>query len=223
MIYDNLFAKAGKTVIRVGLIGTGTYGISLMAQARFIPRLEISVVCDLDPETARQACLRAGLSKENITVCSNTEGILLAMEKGQCAIAENYELLMDVPFDVIVECTGNPEAGARHAESAIGHGKHVAMVNKETDAVVGPMLSRLADKAGFIYTPVDGDQHGLLIGLVSWAESLGLEVVCDGKARPYDFVYDENTGEVTNGLETVKLSMEEKKRWAKFNPGKPVV
>ena len=26
MIYDNLFAKAGKTKIRAGLIGTGTYG-----------------------------------------------------------------------------------------------------------------------------------------------------------------------------------------------------
>ena len=219
MIYDNLFAKADKTEIRAGLIGTGTYGISLMAQARFIPRLEIPVVCDQDPETARQACLRAGLFKENITVCSNTQKILFAMEKGQCAIVENYELLMDVPLDVIVECTGNPEAGARHAESAISRGKHVAMVNKEADAVVGPMLSRLADKAGVIYTPVDGDQHGLLIGLVSWAASLGLEVVCIGKARPYDFVFDENTGKVTNGLNMVSLSMEEKKALGKIQTG----
>ena len=219
MIYDNLFAKAGKTKIRAGLIGSGTYGISLMAQARFIPRLEIPVVCDQDPETARQACLRAGISKENTTVCSNTKEILLAMEKGQCAIAENYELLMDVPLDVVVECTGNPEAGARHAELAIKHGKHVAMVNKEADSVVGPMLSRLADKAGVIYTPVDGDQHGLIIGLVSWAGSLGLEVVCSGKARPYDFVYDENTGKVTNGLDIVSLSGEEKKALVKIQPG----
>jgi predicted homoserine dehydrogenase-like protein len=219
MIYDNLFARAGKAKIRSGLIGTGTYGISLLAQARFIPLLEISAVCDQDPETARQACLRAGMSKGNTTVCNNTEEILLAMEKGQCAIAENYELLMDVPLDVIVECTGNPEAGCRHAESAIDHGKHVAMVNKEADAVVGPMLSRLADKAGVIYTPVDGDQHGLLIGLVSWIESLGLEVICGGKARPYDIVYDENTGKVSNGLDMVSLSMEEKKALDKIQPG----
>ncbi|UCH23541.1 MAG: flagellar biosynthesis protein FlgA [Deltaproteobacteria bacterium] len=219
MNYDNLFAKAGKTKIRAGLIGIGTYGISLMTQARFIPRLEIPVVCDQDPKTARLACLRAGLSKENTTVCSNIQEILLAMEKGQYAIAENYELLMDVPLDVVVECTGNPEAGARHAELAIKHGKHVAMVNKEADAVVGPMLSRLADKAGVTYTPVDGDQHGLLIGLVSWAGSLGLEVVCSGKARPYDFVYDENTGKVTNGLDIVSLSREEKKALLKIQPG----
>ena len=127
MIYDNLFAKAGKTKIRAGLIGTGTYGLSLLAQALLIPRLEIPVICDQNPETARQACLRAGLSKENTTVCGNTKEVLLAMEKGQCAIVENYELLMDVPLDVVVECTGNPEAGARHAELAIKHGKHIAM------------------------------------------------------------------------------------------------
>jgi predicted homoserine dehydrogenase-like protein len=219
MIYEKLFKQTADKPINAGLIGTGTYGISLLAQARCIPLLEISVVCDRDPETARQACSRAGISIENLRICSNTREILLAMENGQCVIAENYGLLMDVPLDVIVECTGSPEAGARHAELAIKHGKHVAMVNKEADAVVGPMLSRLAGKAGVIYTPVDGDQHGLLIGLVSWAESLGLEVVCGGKARPYDFVYDENTGEVTNGLETVKLSMEEKKTLGKIQPG----
>ena len=44
MIYNNLFAKAGKTKIRAGLIGTGTYGISLLAQALLIPRLEIADV-----------------------------------------------------------------------------------------------------------------------------------------------------------------------------------
>ena len=220
MNYDNLFAQAGKTKIRAGLIGTGTYGISLLAQSLLIPRLEIPIVCDQDLETARQACWLAGLSEEYTSVCSNTKEILLAMEKGQCVIAENYELLMDVPLDVIVECTGNPEAGARHAALAIKQGKHVAIVNKEADSVVGPILSRLADKTGVIYTPVDGDQHGLLIGLVSWAQSLGLEVVCAGKARPYDFVYDEDTGKVTNGMDTVILSKEEKKVLVKIQPGK---
>ncbi|NNL77993.1 MAG: hypothetical protein HKO68_16800, partial [Desulfobacterales bacterium] len=91
MIYGNLFAKANKPKIRAGLIGSGTYGISLLAQALFTPRLDISVVCDQDPETARQACLRAGLSHANMAICSNTEEILLALEKGQCAIAKNHE------------------------------------------------------------------------------------------------------------------------------------
>jgi len=206
MIYENLFSRAGDRPIYAGLIGTGTYGISLLSQTQLIPRLEIPVVCDRDPETAVQACMRAGISKERITICSSGKKILHAMEKGQIAIAENYELLVDIPLDVLVECTGDPESGARHAEFAIRHGKHVAMVTKETDAVIGPILCKLADQAGVIYTPVDGDQHGLLIGLVSWAKSIGLDVVCGGKARPYDFVYDQGKRTVSNGVEDMVIS-----------------
>jgi predicted homoserine dehydrogenase-like protein len=209
VIYNNLFAKARKTKVRAGLIGTGTFGILLLAQARLISRLEILVVCDQDPDTARQACLRAGFSKENTIVCSNTKEILLAMQKGQCAIAENYEHLMDLPLDAIVESTGNPEAGARHAAAAIQAGKHVAMVTKEADSVVGPVLSQLAEKAGVVYTPVDGDQHGLLMGFASWAKSFGLQIICGGKARPYDFVYNEASKTVNNGSKNLTLSYEE--------------
>ena len=219
MIYGNLLAKVVRPKVRAGLIGSGTYGISLLAQSLCTARLDISVVCDQDLETAQKACLLAGFPEENISICSNTKEILLAMENGRCAVVEKYELLMDVPLDVVVECTGNPEAGARHAELAIKNGKHVAMVNKEADSVVGPILNRLADKAGVIYTPVDGDQHGLIMGFVSWAACLGLEVVCVGKARPYDFVYDDNSGKVTNGQETVTLSKVEKKALDKLQPG----
>jgi len=219
MIYENLFSRAGDRPIHAGLIGTGTYGISLLSQTQLIPRLEIPVVCDRDPDTAMQACIQAGISKERTKICGNTKQILHAMGKGQIAIAENYELLMDIPLEVIVECTGNPEAGARHAESAIKSGKHVAMVNKETDSVIGPILSRLADKAGLSYTPVDGDQPGLLIGLVSWAQSLGLEVVCGGKARPYDFIYDEPAKTVSNGAIEITLTGNKKTALAKIGEG----
>ena len=153
-----------------------------------------------------QACIRAGISKERITISSNGKKILHSTEKKQIVIAENYELLIDIPLDVLVECTGNPESGARHVELATRHGKHVAMVTKETDAVIGPILCKLADQVGVIYTPVDGDQHGFLIGLVSWAISIGLDVVCGGKARPYDFVYDHGKRTVSNGVEDMVIS-----------------
>jgi predicted homoserine dehydrogenase-like protein len=222
MIYENLFEKIDNKCIRAGIIGTGTYGISLLARAQSIRRLEIPVVCDRDPETAQRACRRAGIPEEKIAICSSRKKLLQTMESGKCAIAENYALLMDVPLDVIVECTGNPEAGACHAELAIKNGLHVAMVTKETDAVIGPILNKLADRAGVIYTPVDGDQHGLLIGLVSWATSIGLEVVCGGKARPYDFVYDEEKRTVSNGVEKIILSKEEMQALQKIIPGKAV-
>jgi predicted homoserine dehydrogenase-like protein len=63
------------------------------------------------------------------------------------------------------------------------------MVSKEADVTVGPILAHLAGRAGVVYTPVDGDQHGLLIGLVRWAQELGLEVLCGGKARDAEYIY----------------------------------
>ena len=74
----------------------------------------------------------------------------------------------------------------------IENGKHVVMVTKETDCVVGPILNRLAQNAGLVYTPADGDQPSLLIGLISWAEILGFEIVCAGKAAELDFVYSKS-------------------------------
>jgi len=106
-------------------------------------------------------------------------------------------ILMELPLDVIVESTGIAEAGASYALAAIDHGKHVAMGNKEADSAVGPILQHLAQRQGLIYTQVDGDQPGLLIGLVCWARSLGLEIVAAGKARAVEFVLDRHSGLVT--------------------------
>lgn len=219
MIYENLFNRAGDKRVRAGLIGTGTYGISLLAQAQSVTRLEIPVVCDQDIEAARRACQQAGIPEEEVAICNNRKEALQAVERGKWAIATDSTLLMDLPLDVIVECTGNPEAGACHADLAIQHGKHVAMVTKETDSAVGPMLKRLADRAGVVYTPVDGDQHGLLMGLVSWVRYLGLEVISGGKARPYDFVYDESGRKVTNGSKEVNLTEEEMGALREIRPG----
>ena len=134
------------------------------------------------------------------------------MEAGKFVIVEDPMLLMDTPIDVIVESTGVPEAGAHHAYEAIQHGKHVAMINKETDAVIGPILKHLADKAGVVYTPVDGDQHGLLIGLVLWARSLGLEVLCGGKARNAECIYNPEARTISCGRSTVTVT--ESEAWA---------
>jgi predicted homoserine dehydrogenase-like protein len=99
-------------------------------------------------------------------------------------------LLAELPLDVVVEATGDPEVGAANAVAAIDAGKHLVMVTKEADSVIGPLLARRAAAAGRIVTPVDGDQPSLTIGLKSWAELLGLKVVAAGKASEYDFVWD---------------------------------
>ncbi len=43
-----------------------------------------------------------------------------------------------------------------------------------------------------VYSQVDGDQHGLMIGWVAWLRSLGLEVLCAGKARDGEVAFKDD-------------------------------
>ncbi len=182
-------ASAGDAV-RAALIGAGAFGRALIHQAQRVPGLTLSVVCDVDPAAAHASCLRAGVPEARLTRCADRSALLRALESDRLAVVGDSALVMDLPVDVVVEATGDPEAGAANALAAIAHGKHVAMVTKEADSVVGPALHRRAAAAGRVYMPVDGDQPGLLMGLVAWARALGFEIVCAGKSSEYDFVFD---------------------------------
>ena len=159
--------------IRVALVGVGDFGATLLDQARNIDRIDITVICDKDEQRMRDAVRDSGLVSLPLMVTDITN--------------------VGIPdFDVLVEATGQPEAAAAIAEWAIGKGRHVVMASKEAGIVVGPILSRMAKQKGVVYTEVDGDQPSLLIGLNSWAETLGLEVLAAGKSSEYDFVLEED-------------------------------
>lgn len=191
VMYNKLFKYfRKKDFATVGLIGAGEFGTTILSQSLKNPLLKMPIVADIDLESARLAFRRARVDEDRIVECDSRIDALKALENGKFVILEDPMILMELPVDVIVEATGVPEAGAKHAYEAIKRGKHVAMVNKEADSVVGPILKHLADERGITYTPVDGDQHGLLIGLISWAESLGLEVICAGKSRDQELIYD---------------------------------
>jgi len=190
-------------VTNVGLIGTGAFGCSFLSQARLVPGIRVPVVCDQDIEVAEDACRQAGIAPENLKICHTETAAVETIEAGKTAVVSDALLLMTLPIEVVIEASGMPEAGANHASAAIENGKHVVMVTKETDCVVGPILNRLAVKAGLVYTPADGDQPSLLIGLISWAETLGFDIVCAGKASELDFVYDPDFETISRGDQTV--------------------
>ncbi len=176
--------------VKAGVIGTGHYATAIVCQARSIAQLDVAVVADVDVEQGRRAYRLAGVDDRRIVVCDRRAAALDALERGDSVVLPDADLMMDLPLAVVVEATGQAEAGARHAAAAIAHGKHVAMVNKEADVSVGPILKHRADRAGVVYSAVDGDQHGLLIGLVDWARTLGLRVIAGGKAGDRDHVFD---------------------------------
>jgi len=207
MNYQKLFPSNGVT--SVGLIGTGAFGRSFLAQSRLIPGIRVPAVCDQDIEIAENACLQAGLAPEDLKICHTESDANNTIAAGKTAVVSDALALMGLPIEVVIEASGMPGAGAFHARLAIENGKHVVMVTKESDCVVGPILDRLAQNAGLVYTPADGDQPSLLIGLISWAEILGFEIVCAGKAAELDFVYDPDSKTIAKGIRTASVAVED--------------
>ena len=107
--------KAGKPV-RVALIGAGKFGSMFLSQVPHVPGLEVPVIVDLDPRRAKDACKTVGWDEARIAATTFTADGARATANG---------------IDVIVEATGNPAVGIRHARAAIAAGKHIVMVNVE--------------------------------------------------------------------------------------------
>jgi predicted homoserine dehydrogenase-like protein len=197
---ENLFAlksgAAGRTV-SAALVGAGEFGASFIGQARRAPQIEPRVVCDLDIGRARKAALAGGLTEGEIVTCRDGQDARAALERGLVALIGDAAHLEGLPVDVVVEATGDPEGAAMTALAAIEAGRHLVMVTKEAECIIGPILAHRAKQNGVVHTPVDGDQPSLLIGLIGWARRLGLPIVAAGKSSESDFVWDPEAGTVT--------------------------
>lgn len=197
MQFQTLFRPAVERPVRAALLGAGEFGLSLIAQARRMAGLEIVAAFDLDPGRVAGSLAEMGVPHRR---CANRREAEAARAAGALALCERLDDLLALAPDLVVEATGHAEAGAAHAAAAIAAGIGVAMVSKEAECVVGPALAARARKAGVAYTLVDGDQPALLIGLVSWARTLGMPILAAGKSSEYDFVFDPRDG-VTRWLE----------------------
>ena len=190
MNYDLLFAGGDKKAVEIAIIGVQGFNHSLFVYGSKNNRVSIRVLCGRNTQKCVDAYLSSGVDEQDICHCTSLAEGLDAFSAGKCLVFNDISLAMQMPIDLVVEGTGNTEASARYILAAIEHGKHVIMVTKESDSVVGPLLARKARDKGVIYSLAEGDQPALLIGLVSWARTAGLEIVSIGKASEYDFIYD---------------------------------
>ncbi|MGY3470845.1 hypothetical protein ACVW0I_007716 [Bradyrhizobium sp. LM6.11] len=171
-------ASTGKPV-RVALIGAGKFGSMFLAQVPHTPGLVVPIIVDIDRDRAREACRTVGWDEARIAATVFTDD-------GARAIAGGA-------MDVVVEATGNPAVGIRHARAAIAAGKHIVMVNVEADVLAGPLLAEEARKAGVVYSLAYGDQPALTAEMVDWARATGFHVVAAGKGTKYLPAYHEVT------------------------------
>ena len=169
---------AGKPV-RVALIGAGKFGSMFLAQVPHTPGIEVAVIADLDPVRARNACRVVGWDDPRINATDFTDD-------GTSAITRD-------DIEVVIEATGHPAAGIRHARAAIRAGKHIIMVNVEADVLAGPLLAEEARSAGVVYSLAYGDQPALTAEMVDWARATGFHVVAAGKGTKYLPAYHDVT------------------------------
>ena len=167
--------------IRVGLAGAGTFGEEMVTQISAIKNMEVTAIGDLDARAGVAAFLKAGCRESDIEICASRNAAQNALERGKRVVVEDALLLNTLDVEVVCDVTGSPTFGAEFAHNAITNGKHVVVVNIESDVVVGSVLRRMAERAGVVYTEADGDQPSLIAGMVDWARVLGLEVTAAGK------------------------------------------
>jgi predicted homoserine dehydrogenase-like protein len=173
-------AAAGRPV-RAGLIGAGKFGSMFLSQAAHTEGLQVAAIADLDVDRATAACRGVGWDEERIAATR--------------FLASGGELAALDEIDVVIEATGNPLAGARHALAAIAARKHVVMVNVEADVLCGPALAKRAREAGIVYSMAYGDQPALVAEMVDWARAAGFTVQAAGKGTKYLPAYHHVTPE----------------------------
>src|SRR3954471_264088 len=169
MQFETLFAPAHAMPVVAALIGCGEFGMSLIAQSRRTEGLRIRAVADRDVARVEGLLRAAGF---DAVQCGDRQAAERAFATDAIAICRSVDDLLSLPIEIVVEATGDPEAGARFALAAIEAGRGVALGSKEAECVVGPVLARrarAAAAAGWPHRAADGAQPSVLVGLVSWA------------------------------------------------------
>jgi predicted homoserine dehydrogenase-like protein len=170
--------------IRVGLVGCGQMGSGLVHVIHQMTGMEAMAISDMDISRPLETLASLGLPKSAVCVTSRLGEAEDALRAGQYVVTEDAVLLSKLEgLDAVVEATGLTEVGATVAWNCIQHSKHVIMLNVETDVTVGPLLHRLAQKAGCVYTAASGDEPGVCKMLYDFAGTLGFEIVCLGKGK----------------------------------------
>jgi predicted homoserine dehydrogenase-like protein len=176
--------------IRIALIGAGKFGAMFLAQAGRTAGFHVAAIADLAPARAEAAFERIGWPRERYAAGS----IAVALKSGGTWITDDAAAAIAADgIEVVIDATGHPASGIRHALLCCAHRKHLVMVNVEADVLAGPLLARRAAEAGIVYSMAYGDQPALIAELVDWAETAGFDVVAAGKGAKYLPAYHAST------------------------------
>lgn len=176
--------------VRVGLIGAGQMGTDIVVQVAQMPGIEIVAVADIAPDRVSDAVAmtdRKGL----VGIASTMSEFASLRARGRMIATADLKLICQAPeIDVIIDATGNPEAGARVALAAIHARKHIVMMNVEADVTIGSYLAEEAAKVGVVYTLGAGDEPAAAMELIRFIRTMGYPIVAAGKGKNNPFRID---------------------------------
>ncbi|GAH94018.1 unnamed protein product, partial [marine sediment metagenome] len=86
-----------------------------------------------------------------------------APRAGKNVITTDYKIATRLPqIDVVIDATCSTETGALVSLDCFDRKKHIVMMNVECDVTIGPILGRMAENVGVVYTLVCSLHHGQL-------------------------------------------------------------
>jgi predicted homoserine dehydrogenase-like protein len=179
--------RDGKPVT-IGLVGTGEMGTDIVTQESLMPGIRIGAIVELELAAAHKAIAIAGLATDigrAVEGAANLQKVIAA--GGIALVSDHRDVCACDAIDVLIDATGSPSFGARLAIDAFDHGKHLVVMNVETDVTIGPLLQRRAEQAGVVYTLGAGDEPSSTMELVRFAQSLGYPIVAAGKGKNNKF------------------------------------
>ena len=191
-IYERLQEReAADNPIRVGLVGCGQMGSGLVHVINKTAGIATAAISDLDVDRPLDTLRSLGIPDSKICVTNNRGEAEDARRQGDFVVTEDAVLLSELDqLDAVVEATGITEVGSRVAWNCVTRGRHVIMLNVETDVTVGPLLHRLARSNDCVYTAASGDEPGVCKMLYNLAGTMGFDVVCLGKGKNNPINFD---------------------------------
>jgi len=175
--------EAEGTPVRVAMVGAGYMGRAIARQiVRVVPGMELVAISNRHVDRARRVYAAAGV--EDVQPVETVGELEVAIAERRPAVAQDAALLSRADgIDALIEATGTVEFAAAVVLEAIGHRKHVILLNAELDATLGAILKAYADEAGVIYTNADGDQPGVTMNLYRFVEGIGMRSVLCGNIK----------------------------------------
>lgn len=185
IIVDRLLAEraAAGQPIRVGMVGAGFMARGIANQiVNSTPGMALVAIANRTLARAAACYAEAGIA--DTTTVSSVAALEQAVREGRPAITDDPMLLCQAGgIDCLVDVTGAVEHGAQVTLAAIKARRPVVSMNAELDGTVGPLLRRMADEAGVIFTGSDGDQPGVQMNLFRFVKSIGLTPLVCGNIK----------------------------------------